>query len=279
MLHNLPSLPRAWILSLSFTLAGRYALVILHLHKQECYYNMMECCVLLLYLWDAVIRRKSKLVIRRLMFIVRLPCLETFDKQRVAKAGKKRCCRILWELAKIIPHSAQLPCENASPRWLIFHRQNERFAVWTQWWITPKHIPYGKSGWCRREGEASSSDKLPSLPVSPCSFLLSVLLLLLLLEEEGWGGFYFVRWRLFRLLRDIWKSPQVVEFLDRRPAEQEFPWETKQRNKKNLSDDDLPHQLCRYLLEAENKQQWAGGQTSCPVGWLDGFQFESPGCF
>lgn len=49
----------------------------------------MECCVLLLYLWDAVIRRKSKLVIRRLMFIVRLPCLETFDKQRVAKAGKK----------------------------------------------------------------------------------------------------------------------------------------------------------------------------------------------
>lgn len=46
-------------------------------------------------------------------------------------------------------------------------------------------------------------------------------------------------------------------------------------NKKNLSDDDLPHQLCRYLLEAENKQQWAGGQTGCPVGWLDGFQFES----
>lgn len=188
MLHNLPSLPGAWILSLSFTLAGRYALVILHLHKQECYYNMMECCVFLLYLWDAVIRRKSKLVIRRLMFIVRLPCLETFDKQRVAKAGKKRCWRILWELAKIIPHSAQLPCENASPHWLIFHRQNERFAVWAQWWITPKHIPYGKSGWCRREGEASSSDKLPSLPVSPCSFLLSVLLLLL--EEEGWGGLF-----------------------------------------------------------------------------------------
>lgn len=46
-------------------------------------------------------------------------------------------------------------------------------------------------------------------------------------------------------------------------------------NKKTLSDDDLPHQLCRYLLEAENKQQWAGGQTGCPVGWLDGFQFES----
>lgn len=50
----------------------------------------MECCVFLLYLWDAVIRRKSKLVIRRLMFIVCLPCLETFDKQRVAKAGKKK---------------------------------------------------------------------------------------------------------------------------------------------------------------------------------------------
>lgn len=172
-----------------------------------------------LYLWDTVICRKSKLVIRRLMFIVRLPCLETFDKQRVATA-EKRCWRILWELAKIIPHSAQLPCENASPHWLIFHRQNERFAVWARWWITPKHIPYGKSGWCRREGGASSSDKLPSLPVSPCSFLLSVLLLLL--EEEGWG-FYFVRWRLFRLLRDIWKSPQVVESLDRRPPEQEFP--------------------------------------------------------
>lgn len=172
-----------------------------------------------LYLWDTVICRKSKLVIRRLMFIVRLPCLETFDKQRVATA-EKRCWRILWELAKIIPHSAQLPCENASPHWLIFHRQNERFAVWARWWITPKHIPYGKSGWCRREGGASSSDKLPSLPVSPCSFLLSVLLLLL--EEEGWG-FYFVRWRLFRLLRDIWKPPQVVESLDRRPPEQEFP--------------------------------------------------------
>lgn len=78
-----------------------------------------------LYLWDTVICRKSKLVIRRLMFIVRLPCLETFDKQRVATA-EKRCWRILWELAKIIPHSAQLPCENASPHWLIFHRQNER---------------------------------------------------------------------------------------------------------------------------------------------------------
>lgn len=141
----------------------------------------------------------------------------------------------MWELAKIIPHSAQLPCENASPHWLIFHRQNERFAVWARWWITPKHIPYGKSGWCRREGGASSSDKLPSLPVSPCSFLLPVLLLLL--EEEGWG-FYFVRWRLFRLLRDIWKSLQVVESLDWRPPEQEFSErhgsETKQRNKKSL---------------------------------------------
>lgn len=232
-----------------------------------------------LYLWDTVICRKSKLVIRQLMFIVRLPCLETFDKQRVATA-EKRCWRILWELAKIIPHSAQLPCENASPHWLIFHRQNERFAVWARWWITPKHIPYGKSGWCRREGGASSSDKLPSLPVSPCSFLLSVLLLLLL-EEEGWG-FYFVRWRLFRLLRDIWKSPQVVESLDRRPPEQEFlsAMGVKPSNAtKNLSDDDLPHQLRRYLLAAVNKQQQAGGQTSCPVGWLDGCQFESLGCF
>lgn len=103
-------------------------------------------------------------------------------------------------------------------------------------------------------------------------------MLLLLLEEEGWGV-YFVRWRLFRLLRDIWKSPQVAQSLDRRSAEQEFPWEANHRNKEDLSDDDLPHQLCRYLLEAVNKQQWAAGKTSCPVGWLDGFQFESPGCF
>lgn len=210
MLHNLVSLPQVWILSFSFTLPGRYALVILHLHKQACYYNMMECCVFLSvpFLWDAIICRKSKLVIRRLMFIVRLLCLETFDKQHVATA-EKRCWRILWELAKIIPHSAQLPCENASPHWLIFHRQNEQFAVWAQWWITPKHIPYGKSGWCRREGGASSSDKLPSLPVSPCSFLLSVLLLL---EVQGWG-FYFVRWRLFCLLWDIWKFLRVVKSL------------------------------------------------------------------
>lgn len=52
----------------------------------------MECCVFLssFFLRDAVIRRKSKLVIRRLMFIVRLPCLETFDKQRVATAEKKK---------------------------------------------------------------------------------------------------------------------------------------------------------------------------------------------
>lgn len=68
----------------------------------------------LFFLWDTVICRKSKLVIRRLMFIVRLLRLETFDKQRVATA-EKRCWSILWELAKIIPHSAQLPCENASP--------------------------------------------------------------------------------------------------------------------------------------------------------------------
>lgn len=40
------------------------------------------------FLWDTVICRKSKLVIRRLMFIVRLLCLETFDKQRVATAEK-----------------------------------------------------------------------------------------------------------------------------------------------------------------------------------------------
>lgn len=64
--------------------------------------------------------RKSRLVIRRLMFIVHLPCLETFDKQCVATAEKrrkkeKRCRSILQELAKIMPHSAQLPCENASP--------------------------------------------------------------------------------------------------------------------------------------------------------------------
>lgn len=187
------SLPWAWILSFSLTLTGRYALVILHLHKQACYYNKMECCAfffppLPFFLWDTVICRKSKLVIRRLMFIVRLLCLETFDKQRVATA-EKRCWSILWELAKIIPHSAQLPCENASPHWLIFHRQNERFAVWARWWITPKHIPYGKSGWCRREGGVSSSDKLPSLPVSPCSFLLSVVVVV---GERGWG-FYFVR--------------------------------------------------------------------------------------
>lgn len=107
---------------------------------------------------------------------------------------------------------------------------------------------------------------------------------MLLLEEEGWEGVYFVRWRLFRLLRDIWKSLQVAESLDRRPPEQEFPsaMGVKPSNattKKNLSDDDLPHQLRRYLLAAVNKQQWAGGQTSCPVGWLDGCQLESLGCF
>lgn len=277
LLHNLMSLPRAWILSFSFTLAGRYTLVILHLHKQACYYNMMECCVFLpvLSLWDTVICWKSKLVIRQLMFIVHLSCLETFDKQHVAKA-EKRCWRILWELAKIIPHSAQLPCENASPHWLIFHRQNEQFAVWARWWIIPKHIPYGKSGWCRREGGASSSDKLPSLPVSPCSFLLCVVV-----AVGGKGlGVYFVRWRLFRLLRAIWKSLQVAESLDQRPTEQNGPWEWKQpmQQQKNLSDDDLPHQLHRYLLAAANKQQWAGGQTS-PVGRLDGCQFESLGCF
>lgn len=103
--------------------------------------------------------------------------------------------------------------------------------------------------------------------------------MLLLLEEEGWGV-YFVRWRLFSLLRDIWKSLQVVESLDQRPPEQEFlsaMGEKPSNTTKNLSDDDLPHQLRRYLLAAENKQ-WAGGQTSCPVGWLDGCQFESLGC-
>lgn len=39
------------------------------------------------------------------MFIVRL---QTFDEQRVATA-EKRCWTILWELAKIIPRSAQPP--------------------------------------------------------------------------------------------------------------------------------------------------------------------------
>lgn len=38
------------------------------------------------------------------------------------------------------------------------------------------------------------------------------------------------------------------------------------KKKKNLLDDDLPHQLHRYLLTVANKQQQAGGQTS-PVGW------------
>lgn len=92
MLHNLVSPPRAPTLSFSLTLAGRYALVILHLHKQACYYNMMECCIFLpvFSLWDTIICRKSKLVIRQLMFIVRLSCLETFDKQHVAKAGGKK---------------------------------------------------------------------------------------------------------------------------------------------------------------------------------------------
>lgn len=33
------------MLSFSFTLAGRYAGVTLRLHKQACYYNMMECRV------------------------------------------------------------------------------------------------------------------------------------------------------------------------------------------------------------------------------------------
>lgn len=286
MPHKLVSLPGAWILSFSFTLAGRYALVTLHLHKQACYYNMMECCVFspAPLLWDTVICRKSKLVIRRLIFIVRLPCLETFDKQCVATA-EKRCWRILWELAKIIPHSVQLPCENASPHWLIFHRQNERFAVWARWWITPKHIPYGKSGWCRRE----KGERAPATNCLHCQLVhVPFFALLLLLEGERVrrGVFYFVRWRLFCLLRDIWKSLQVVESLwiggrlignfQSALGEQN---RQRSQHKNSLRWWFAPSALSIPVSSGEQaSRQWAGGQTSCPVRWLDGCQFESLGC-
>lgn len=61
--------------------------------------------------------------------------------------------------------------------------------------------------WMVQEGGgASSSDKLPSLPVSSCSFLSSVL------SGGGGGegrGNYFVRWKLF-CLRKYKKPLQMV---------------------------------------------------------------------
>jgi len=98
------------------------------------------------------------------------------------------------------------------------------------------------------------------------------------------GGLYFVRWRLFRLLRDICKSLQVVRGGSGTGIVFKIylsgaPWEPH-KQPGNLSDDDSPHQLRRYLLAAVNKLRRAAGQTGRPVGrGLDGCQLDSLGWF
>lgn len=267
--HNLLSHLTAWMLSVSFMLQAGMLL-----HKQGHYSNMMKCWVFtFLYLWDAIIHWKSKLVIQ-LLDVHCAPCCVYRHLITSMLQYKKK--KVLGDLVGACQNNT--PFNTATmwkclPHWLIFHRQNKRFAVWARWWITLKHIPYGKSGWCRRDGEASFNDKLPSLPVSQCSFLLFCCCCCWKKRVRG----------LFWQVEVISSSARHLEIPSGSHwVEQEFPSTMGNRGMQQteclrwwfaLSDLSIP---VRCSKQAE--VGWRP-ETSCPVGWLDGFQVESWGCF
>lgn len=127
------------MLSFRLKLAGRYALVILHLHKQAYYCNMMECCVFLPPYLLFMGRRNAPEIkacnSAQLMFIVRLSCLETFDKQRVARR-ERREKKVSEDLAGACQNNTpfsggyrvKMPPRTDS----YFTARTSGFAVWAQ---------------------------------------------------------------------------------------------------------------------------------------------------
>lgn len=146
------------------------------------------------------------------------PRLQTFDEQRVATAGK-RCWRILWELAKIIPRSAQLPCENASRAGSYFTAGTSGSPCGSSDELHQSTFLMGNLDGAGRMGKRASTTNCLHCQLVGASFFS---VLLLLLREEGWR-LYSVRWRLFGLLQWVWRSPLVVGSLGQRPLEEEFP--------------------------------------------------------
>lgn len=99
-------------------------------------------------------------------------------------------------------------------------------------------------------------------------------------------GVYFDRWRLFRLLRDTWRSPPVVtESLDQKEPEQEFPSTMGTMGNRGMQQTECLRwwfALSDLSIPVRCSKQAEVGwrpETGCPVGWLDGFQVESWGCF
>lgn len=149
------------------------------------------------------------------MFIVRL---QTFDEQRVATA-EKRCWRILWELAKIIRRSAQPPCENASRTSSYFTAGTSGSPCWSSDELQQSTFLMGNLDGAGKMGKRAPTTNCLHCQLAGASFFS---VLLLPLGEEGWR-LSSVRWRLFGLLRCVWRSPLVVGAPVHRPPEEEFP--------------------------------------------------------
>lgn len=149
------------------------------------------------------------------MFIVRL---QTFDEQRVATAEKRRW-RILWELAKIIPRSAQPPCENASRTGSYFTAGTSRSPCGSSDELQQSRFLMGNLDGAGRMGKRAPTTNCLHCQLAGASFFS---VLLLPLGEEGWR-LSSVRWRLFALPRRVCRSPPVVGAQIRRPPEEEFP--------------------------------------------------------
>lgn len=145
------------------------------------------------------------------------PRLQTFDEQRVATA-EKRCWRILWELAKIIPRSAQLPCENASRAGSYFTAGTSGSPCGSSDELHQSTFLMGNLDGAGRMGKRAPTTNCLHCQLAGASFFS---VLLLPLGEEGWR-LYSVKWRLFGLLRWAWRSPLVVRSLGQRPPEEEF---------------------------------------------------------
>lgn len=192
------------------------------------------------------------------MFIVRL---QTLDEQRVATA-EKRCWRILWELAKIIPRSAEPACGNASRTGSYFTGGTSGSPCRSGDELQQSAFLMGNLDGAGRMGKLAPTTNCLHCQLAGASFFSVVLLPP---GEEGWRP-PPVRWSLFALLQAsgdaLRRSALRITGGVSRPEEQE-----------RLTG--APSALSMAVRSGEQRPRLAGGQSSCPVGRLDGFQFQS----
>lgn len=136
--------------------------------------------------------------------------LQTFDEERVATAEKRRW-RILWELAKIIRRSAQPACENASRTGSYFTGGTSGSPCGSSDELQQSTFLMGNLDGAGRMGKRAPTTNCLHCQLAGASFFCVV-------GAVGGGGWrlYSVRWRLFGLLRCVWRPPPLPRWSGRR---------------------------------------------------------------